>query len=189
MNNRPGLFTGSGMPMRFATRTGVVIDVYQATTQMTDESGQTYPLTINTLLDNALGPLGYYGAFTANMHADVANSADAQAILAAAQTRGVPIISALQLLQWLEGRNGSFFSALEWKGSTLAFKVTVAAGSNGIDVMLPAEGPSGRLAAITCDKNAVPYTTLVVKGIEYAIFPAGVGGTFQAAYGAPPARN
>jgi hypothetical protein len=189
VNNRPGLFTGSGMPMRFATRTGVVIDVYQATTQMTDESGQTYPLTINTLLDNALGPLGYYGAFTANMHADVANSADAQAILAAAQTRGVPIISALQLLQWLEGRNGSFFSALAWKENTLTFKVTVAAGSNGIDVMLPAEGPSGRLAAITCDKNAVPYTTLVVKGIEYAIFPAGVGGTFQAAYGAPPARN
>ena len=40
----PGFFTGSGMPMRFADLDGTMIDVYQATTQMTDESGQTYPV-------------------------------------------------------------------------------------------------------------------------------------------------
>ena len=68
--DRPGLFTGSGMPMRFATTNGNVIDVYQAATQMTDESGQSYPYTIDTLLDRALGPEGYYGAFVANMHTD-----------------------------------------------------------------------------------------------------------------------
>ena len=43
--NRPGFMTGSGMPMRFATLEGNVVDVYQAATQMTDESGQTYPFT------------------------------------------------------------------------------------------------------------------------------------------------
>ena len=32
-----------------------MFDVYQATTQMTDESGQTYPFTIDTLLEQALG--------------------------------------------------------------------------------------------------------------------------------------
>ena len=69
--DRPGLFTGSGMPMRFAMTNGTVIDVYQAATQMTDESGQNYPYTIDTLLDRALGPEGYYGAFVANMHTDV----------------------------------------------------------------------------------------------------------------------
>ena len=70
INDRPGLFTGSGMPMRFADRNGNLINVYQATTQMTDESGQSYPLHINTLLDNALSGTGYYGVFTANMHND-----------------------------------------------------------------------------------------------------------------------
>ena len=58
--------------MRFATAQGNVIDVYQAATQMTDESGQSYPYTVDTLLDRALGPEGYYGAFVANMHTDVA---------------------------------------------------------------------------------------------------------------------
>ena len=40
----PGFFTGSGMPMRFADTDGTLIDVYQAATQMTDESGQTLPV-------------------------------------------------------------------------------------------------------------------------------------------------
>ena len=55
IDNRPGFFTGSGMPMRFTRLDGTLIDVYQAATQMTDESDQTYPYTINTLLDNAIG--------------------------------------------------------------------------------------------------------------------------------------
>ena len=39
---------------------------------MTDESGQTYPYTVDTLLDRALGAEGYYGAYTVNAHTDVA---------------------------------------------------------------------------------------------------------------------
>src|SRR5207247_2036318 len=70
VNNRPGLFTGSGMPMRYADVDGTLIDVYQATSQMNDENSQSYPFTIDSLLDKALGPEGYYGAFTANMHTD-----------------------------------------------------------------------------------------------------------------------
>ncbi len=55
VQDRPGMFTGSGMPMRFADLDGTMIDVYQVATQMTDESGQSYPFTIDALLDNALG--------------------------------------------------------------------------------------------------------------------------------------
>ena len=55
VKHRPGFMTGSGMPMRFADTNGTMIDVYQAATQMTDESDQTTRATINTLLDNALG--------------------------------------------------------------------------------------------------------------------------------------
>ncbi|MFN3763763.1 MAG: hypothetical protein ACK4WK_11275, partial [Anaerolineae bacterium] len=75
VNDRPGMFTGSGMPMRFADLDGTIIDVYQATTQMTDESWQSYPYTIDALLERALGPEGYYGAFVANMHNDIPDHA------------------------------------------------------------------------------------------------------------------
>ena len=73
VQDRPGVFTGSGMPMRFAEADGKMIDVYQANTQLTDESGQNLPVHIEALLDKALGPEGYYGAFTANMHTDRSN--------------------------------------------------------------------------------------------------------------------
>src|SRR6185295_9051616 len=46
VQDRPGMFTGSGMPMRFADLDGTMIDVFQAATQMTDESGQSYPFTV-----------------------------------------------------------------------------------------------------------------------------------------------
>ena len=51
--DRPGFMTGSGIPQRFAQLDGTMVDVYQAPTQMTDESGQSYPFTPNTLLDRA----------------------------------------------------------------------------------------------------------------------------------------
>ena len=91
VDNRPGFFTGSGMPMRFADLNGTRINVYQAVTQMTDESDQVYPFTINTLLDRAVGPEGYYGVFTANMHHDAgAIHSSEEAIIASAQAHGVP---------------------------------------------------------------------------------------------------
>ena len=175
MGNRPGFFTGSGMPMRFADLDGTMIDVYQATTQMTDESGQTYPFTIDTLLDRALGPEGYYGAFTANIHSDGGTESQAAAIVTSAKARGVPVVSAKQMLTWLDGRNGSSFEAISWNGSVLTFGIAVGAGANGLQAMLPTQGGGGTLSALTRGGVAVPYTTQAIKGVQYAFFVAQAG--------------
>ena len=122
------MFTGSGMPMRFAKTDGSMLDVYQAATQMTDESGQEFPATSNALLDKALGPEGYYGAFTANMHTDNALHPGWTAIVGSAQIRGVPIVSARQMLEWTDARNESSFSAISWNSGVLNFNVTPGSG-------------------------------------------------------------
>ena len=109
VQDRPGMFTGSGMPMRFADTDGSLIDVYQAATQMTDESEINIAKHIAALLDGALGAQGYYGAFTANMHTDQYPHPGSDAIVAAAQARHVPVVSARQVLEWLDARNGSSF--------------------------------------------------------------------------------
>jgi hypothetical protein len=177
------MFTGSGMPMRFADTDGTMIDVYQAATQMTDESGQSYPATPNALLDNALGPLGYYGAFTANMHTDQATTFEDDQLLASATSRGVPIISAAQLLTWLDGRNGSSFGNLSWSGSTLSFSVAVGTGANGLTGMVPTVAAGGvTLTGLTRAGAAVPFTRTTVKGVEYAFFSAAAG-SYTASYG------
>ncbi len=126
VNNVPGQFTGSAMPMRFADTDGTLIDVYQAVTQLTDESGQTYPFTVDTLLDRAVGPEEQYGVYTVNAHTDEPTTEASDSTLISAQARGVPIVSAKQMLTWLDGRNSSTFGSISWNGSALSFTVTQA---------------------------------------------------------------
>jgi N,N-dimethylformamidase beta subunit-like, C-terminal/Domain of unknown function (DUF4082)/Bacterial Ig-like domain/Calx-beta domain/Bacterial Ig domain/Purple acid Phosphatase, N-terminal domain len=181
VNDTPGLFTGSAMPMRFARADGTLLDVYQATTQMTDESGQSYPLHIDTLLDRALGPQGYYGVFTTNMHTDDAVHAGSEAIVTSAQSRGVPIVSSKQMLDWIDGRNGSAFGNLSWSGTTLSFTVAVGSGANGLRGLVPVASRSGPIAGITLNGNPVSFTTQTIKGVGYAMFAA-TAGNYQVQY-------
>jgi hypothetical protein len=182
VNNVPGMFTGSGMPMRYTDRYGNLINVYQAATQMTDESGQTYPFTIQTLLANALGSTGYYGAFVVNAHNDAVDYPGiGPDIISSAQAVGVPLVSSQQMLTWLDGRNTSSFGSVSWSGNTLSFTVSVGAGANNIMAMLPVNGPGAPLAGITFGGSPVTYTTPTIKGVTYAMFSAAAG-TYQATY-------
>jgi hypothetical protein len=168
--------------MRFADLDGSLIDVYQENTNMTDESGQTYPSTVDALLDNAVGPLGYYGAFGTNIHNDSsAPQADDEAIVASAQARGVPVISYKQLLTWTDGRNSSTIRGLNWSAGTFTFVTTVGAGANGLQTLIPTQGPTGTLSALTCGGSTQPYAVQTIKGIQYAMFDT-VTGTCRATY-------
>lgn len=181
VNDNPGFFTGSGMPMRFADSGGRAIDVYQATTQMTDESGQSYPFTIDTLLDRAIGSQGYYGAFVVNAHTDQASSSVSDAVVGSARARGVPVVSSRQLLRWLDGRNGSTFSSLAWNGSDLTFSVAAAQGATGLVAMVPILNDQ-TVTGVTNNGNAVPFSVDTVKGIDYARFAA-TGGAYRVSFG------
>jgi hypothetical protein len=182
VGDKPGFMNGGGFPMRFADLDGTLIDIYQLNTNMTDESGQAYPETVDTLLDAALGPQGFYGTFGTNVHTDApAPQADDEAIVASAQARGVPIISYKQLLDWTDARNASTIRGLVWNAGMLTFATTVAAGANGLQTMLPLQGPAGALTAITRDGSPVAYTVQTIKGIQYAMFDATTA-TYQASY-------
>ena len=180
---KPGFMTGSGEVMRFADSDGSLIDVWQASTEITDESGQAEPATVNALLDGALGSNGYYGAFVANIHTDQAASSDSDAIVASAQARDVPIISAKQLLEWVDGRDRSSFDSFGWSSKTLSFKVHADGDANGLQGMLPFQSGSDTLQTITRGGGVnVGFTTRTIKGIAYAFFDA-ASGSYAAAYG------
>ena len=152
---------------------GTPIDVCQQNTNMNDEATTAYQLHIDTLLDNAVGPNGYYGAFGMNMHTDdPAPHAGAEDVVAAAQARGVPVISYKQLLDWVDGRDDSTIRGLSWNAGTFTFTTTVGAGANGLQTLLPMQGPSGTLSAISRGGSPVAYTVETIKGIQYAVFDA-----------------
>ena len=181
VKDKPGLFTGSAMPMRFARLDGTLIDVYQATTQMTDESKQSYPFTVDTLLTNALGRLEYFGVFTVNMHNDEIKSAGADAILFSARRHHVPVISAVQLLKWLDGRNASMFQDLKWSDNKLSFSIDVGIGGNGIEAMLPIHSAAGDLVSFSLNGTALKWQKRTVSGLTYAVVRAAPG-TYVASY-------
>jgi len=178
----PGVFTGSGMPQRFAKADGTMIDVYQAATQMTDESGQAYPSFIETLLGRALGPEGYYGSFVANMHTDLAVHPGSAAIVSSAKQRGIPVISAQQLLDWTDGRNASSFNDVTWNGTALSFKVNLWRGTQGIQAMVPIASLAGNLFGVLADGGQIDYTVERIKGVDYARFFV-TPGSYEVRYG------
>lgn len=180
--SRPGMFTGSGMAQRFLSVDGRLIDVYQATTQLTDESGQAYPSTAIALMDGAINK-GYYGAFVANLHTDGKDAASYHdAVVTAAQGRSVPIITAEQLLEWTDGRNASSFTNLARSGDTMTFTVTAGEGASGLQAMLPMQGSTGTLQSLSRAGSTVSFQTKVIKGVSYAVFTA-VDGNYSAKYG------
>ncbi|MCI0671546.1 MAG: fibronectin type III domain-containing protein [Myxococcaceae bacterium] len=185
LQDRPGVFTGSGLPMRFADVDGTLIDVYQATTQMTDESGQSYPSTIDALLDAALGPEGFYGAFVANMHTDAPYHERSDAIVTSAKSRGVPVVTSLQLLEWLDGRNASSFQDVSWDGTALRLRVVAGEGARGLVGMLPAVTSAGVLTSVEREGTPVTYTVEQLKGVWYAVFSA-LPGTYVVHYDSSP---
>lgn len=179
---KPGMFTGSGMAQRFLASDGTLVDVYQATTQMTDESGQGYPSTAIALLDGAINK-GYYGAFTANLHTDGADAGrHHDAVINAAEDRGVPVITAKQLLDWTDGRNASSFTNLTRDQGKLTYTITADTHANGLQAMLPMLGTTGTLQSISRGGTDVAFKTKTVKGVSYAVFSAASGG-YTATYG------
>ena len=178
--NNPGFFTGSGMPMRFADTDGTMIDVYQAVSQMTDESGQSYPFTVDALLDRALGSDGFYGTFVVNAHTDVDTSSVSDAVIESARDRGIPVISSRQLLTWIDGRNNSSFDAISWNGSTLGFTISAGDGAIGLTAMAPV--PFGQtVTSVTRSGSPLPFSMVLIKGVQYARFAA-ASGNYQLNY-------
>jgi hypothetical protein len=172
VQNRPGFMTGSGIPMRYADLDGSVIDVYQAPTHLVNENGVTYPDGIDSMLDKALGPEGYYGVF--GTHYDYSDTFATQ-LLNSAKARNVSLISAQQLLTWLDGRNTSSFGNPSWNGTQLGFSITVGAGANNLFAMVPNQTPNGHVSSITINGSPVAFTVETIKGRAYAEFRAANG--------------
>ena len=181
---KPGFMNGGGFPMRFADLDGSLIDVYQANTNMTDESAQAYPATVDALLDNALGPLGYYGAFGTNIHND--NPAPqpgrrGDRRLGAGARRAGDLLQAAARLGRRPQRLDDPRPQLERRHASPSSPPS-APGANGLQTMLPTQGPTGTLSALTCARLAAsPTRVQTIKGIQYAVFTT-VTGTCQATY-------
>jgi hypothetical protein len=108
------------------------------------------------------------------MHTDTVESSGSDAIVSSAQARGIPVVSARQMLDWLDGRNYSKFSSLNWNNNTLSFSIYASQGANGLMAMVPVPS-SQTVTRVTANGISTNFAMVTVKGIQYARFPAANG--------------
>ena len=95
----------------------------------------------------------------------------------------MPVVSAQQMLTWLDGRNASTFEQIAYSGDLLSFRVDGGAGATGLRGMVPATFGGKALQSMTRDGAPLTFTRETIKGVEYAFFAATTG-AYTASYGA-----
>ena len=67
----------------------------------------------------------------------------------------MPVVTAKQMLTWLDGRNGSTFGAVPRTTTGITFTIAQATGATGLYAMLPVQGTAGPLTGLTRGGTAV----------------------------------
>ncbi len=160
--------TGSGFPMPFADLNGEVIDIYQAASHLVNQSGVPQEQGISRMLEGALGPDQYFGAF--GTHYDFSEDY-AQLLIGLGLEYHVALITAQQMLTWLDARNASGFSEMTWADGRLTFDIDLAPGAERASVLLPATFRNLRLVDVRCGTLQKPLDVENIKGLMMDFFP------------------
>ncbi len=169
VQGRPGYITGSALPMRFSDANGRMLDVFQQESHLVNETWNGSTAAIEALISAARDKRGYYGAF--GTHFDFSDKFD-QKLMDIAIRRGVPMVSARQLLDFTEGRQASNFTNVKESGTgELTFDVDVDQRADGmLWGMLPLDSGGRVLTSLTANGHPVSYEIELIKGIDYALF-------------------
>ena len=101
---------------------------------------------------------------------------------AGAGARACRSISYKQMLDWTDGRNSSTIRGLNWSAGTFTFVTTVGVGANGLQTMLPTQGPTGTLSALTLRRHAARLHGADDQGRPVRDVRPPITGTCQATY-------
>lgn len=195
---RLGRVNGSGIPIRFAARDGSLHDVYQlasdfSSDDFTDATDEQARAALRRALDDATGPRGFWGFIGTHFDFSVPGERVRNTILAEVYERNqgreihdqIAMISARQLLDWLDLRNRSSFRNLAFDGERLTFALAVddSLPNPGLEAMLPIEVGGRRLARLTRNGASVAvHREAAVRTVRYAFFSAVPGSGYVAEY-------
>ena len=93
------------------------------------------------MIDRAQGPEGYYGVL--GTHDDYRDTAFSDGMITTALAKGVAVVSAAQMLDWLDGRNASSITAGTFANGVLTFQVAADARARNLTLMVPAQSALG----------------------------------------------
>ncbi|BCX04450.1 MAG: hypothetical protein KatS3mg053_2388 [Candidatus Roseilinea sp.] len=188
-----GYITGSGLPMRFVRADGGVLPVYQQPTPISDVQlfrsipGSVEQHSMSTVLDLVQRQLDAsiqrdYAALTTMTQLDYSNYSDVryvfESLLDYARQRGVPNLSAMEWLNFVETRRAARFTDVTWNEATATLSFNVAVTTTPgvtLTALIPAIYNNRSLQSVTVDGAPVAFNIDLVKAEDRAFvsMPAG----------------
>jgi hypothetical protein len=182
-----GNYIGSGLVMRYADASGNTVNVYQRFNAVYDQQyneGSTADGFFNCfkgLVDRSLHEDIYsFVSIKAHNNEYYFSKEPLMRMLDYAHMNGVPVWTALNLLDFLKMKDEASFSNLSWKENELGFTLhSTLTHRNGLTFMVPAEYNGINIREIHIDGAKRPFEVRTVKGITYAFVTVEGGNSYE----------
>jgi hypothetical protein len=171
-----GNFTGSGLVMRYADVSGKTVNVYQRFNAVYDQQyneGSTKEEFFNCfkgLVDRSLND-DIYSVVSIKSHNNeyYFSKEPLMKMLDYANDKGVPVWTALNLLDFLKMKDEASFTYISWSKNALSFTLNSSLKHNyGLTFMVPAMYSGKKIGLMTKDGKETAFLIQRVKGIDYA---------------------
>jgi len=182
-----GNFTGSGLLMKFTDVKGGIVNVYQQLNAVYDQE-----------YNESHDPKGFYNCFKGLMDRSLHNEvysfisvkshndeyyfskAPLMKMLAYANSNGIPVWTALKLLDFIKMRDEAKFSDITWRNDKLSFNLNSSLKhSSGLTCMVPFNSGDKKVKDITSNGKNAPFFKRTVKGSDYAFISVEPGASYS----------
>jgi len=172
-----GNFIGSGLVMKYADVSGKTVQVYQRFNAVYDQQyneGSTpekFFECFKGLVDRSLND-DIYSVVSIKAHNNEYDFSKKplMKMLAYANRKGVPVWTAIKLLDFLKMKDEASFDNVSWTNNLLTFTLNSAlTHSHKLTFMVPASYNGKKIISITINDQKQTYTIKRIKGLDYAL--------------------
>lgn len=172
-----GNFTGSGLPMRFATSNGKILNIFQHLNNVYDQQynenhdAEGFFSCFRGLMDRSIRD-EVYSFISVKSHNDeyYFSKAPLRRMLAYADSNGIPVWTAAHLLEFIKVRDEAGFSGINRTGNDLEFNLNSSiTGKNGLTFMVPFRHGCEVARKVTIDGKVVSLIIRRVRGNDYVL--------------------
>ncbi|MEP6947633.1 MAG: hypothetical protein ABI863_00100, partial [Ginsengibacter sp.] len=184
-----GNYTGSGLCMKFATSDGAVIDLYQHLCSIYDQQYMEHKDSVGFfnsfkgLMDRSLNN-GIYSYISIKAHNNeyFFSKTPLMRMLDYAKENGIPVWTAVKLLDFLKAKDEAGFDDIKWANSQLSFKIKSSLTHTGrLTCMVPYVYNGRKINKVSVNSTAQSYIVRSIKGFEYALKTVSPGSNYNIA--------
>lgn len=187
LGTEQGNYTGSGLVMKYAGAKGNTINVYQHQNAVYDQEYNEshdpdgYYNSFKGLMDRSLHN-EVYSFISIKSHNDEYNFSKIplMKMLAYANSNGIPVWTAVKLLEFLKMKEEASFNDIRWSNNQLSFNIKSSLkNGNGLTFMLPGDYRDMKIKEITKNGKCSPFIIRPVKGSDYAFITIDPGKNYS----------